>query len=114
MCVRRSVLLLFTIIISAVYPREYALADYAVNGKVEGSACSSYILFEICSFVDVIGLQSSEGLRSFPSAFANVREYNRHSKRCWVDPGYTVVSYKYKGEVQEGKLDFITFPCIEY
>jgi hypothetical protein len=117
-----------TILVSAALWPGSAVADYYVTGRIEGQVCTSYIVFDTCSFVKIDAVKGDDGnLYTVTNRFSSVNEH--HDGRCWINTKSTgggLISWganflmapefltkTVDGTYEPVDAEYITFPCDE-
>jgi hypothetical protein len=101
-----------------------SFAKYLVEGQIEGSVCTNYIVFQTCKFVNVDAVQGDDGeLFEIKTQFDNVTEENnglcfiRLKYEGWIawalrkTVGPTFFTKKQDGQFEKIDLEYVVFKC---
>lgn len=104
-----------------------SLADYLVTGQIDASECTSYLVFDSCSFVKVHAVRDDEGTFYHPGErYPSVTDYDKNKGRCWIQikskggglfssaANLVIPQIWYTeedGQMRKIDVEYLTFPC---
>ena len=119
--------IIFLFAVSFVVPAP-ANAEYIVTGKIRGQECTSYIVFESCTWRSIDSAGGGSGrLYTLPRRYPEVSQHSEKKGRCWIDiksrrwglisgvinlfSDVTFYEKQKDGSYEELDVEYLMFPC---